>query len=356
MPFNSFGKNLKITTFGESHGKAMGVIIDGCPSGLPISLDYINSIMQQRRPAQSKYTTKRAEPDEIEILSGIYQGKTLGTPITLVIFNKDTKSEDYNNLIHTFRPSHADYTWYNKFEHLDHRGGGRSSARETVARVAGSAIAYKILEKYNIDIHGFMSSIYDASINYNNIDYNYINQNPFYSPDSNIVRVWEEILDQTIADGDSVGGTIDIHIKGSPVGLGNPVFDKLNSRLAQAIFSIPAVKGLEFGAGFEICKMKGSIANDSIYAKNGLVGFKSNHNGGILGGISNGDDIILKIAMKPTSSISKPQQTINSKLENVTIEVKGRHDPCVAIRGVSVCKAMCALVMADFLLEKAKKI
>lgn len=351
MSSNSFGKNLKITTFGESHGKAMGVIIDGCPAGLPISLEYINNIMKERRPAQSKYTTKRAELDEVEILSGVYQSKTLGTPITLVVFNKDTKSEDYDNLTHNFRPSHADYTWFNKFEHIDHRGGGRSSARETVARVAASAIAYKILEQHNIQVYGFMSSIYDTPINYNNLDYSFINKNPFYSPDSSIIEAWEKILDETIAEGDSVGGAIDLHIKGSPVGLGNPVFDKLNSRLAQAIFSIPAVKGVEFGAGFEISKMKGSQANDSIYAKNGKVGFKTNHNGGILGGISNGDDIIIKIAMKPTSSISKPQQTINSKLENITLEVKGRHDPCVAIRAISVCKAMCALVIADFLLE-----
>ncbi len=352
---NSFGKNFKITTFGESHGKGLGVIVDGCPSGIAISLNYINNIIRERRTAQNKYTTKRAEPDSVEILSGIYQGKTLGTPITLVVFNKDNRSDDYDNLKHNFRPSHADYTWFNKFQHIDHRGGGRSSARETVARVLGAAIAYKILEQFNIKIYGFISEIYGISINYNNIDYNYINQNHFYSPDPSIIECWEKLLTQAIEEGDSLGGVIDIRIKGCPVGLGNPVFDKLNSRLAEAIFSVPAVKGLEFGAGFQISKMKGSQANDSIYAEKGKVGFKTNNNGGILGGISNGDDITMRIAMKPTSSISKPQQTINSSLENVTIEIKGRHDPCLAIRAVSVCKSMCTLVLADFLLEKYNK-
>ncbi|MDR0483726.1 MAG: chorismate synthase [Alphaproteobacteria bacterium] len=349
MASNSFGKNLRITTFGESHGRAMGVIIDGCPAGLEISPEYIQNIMQERSSQGNPYTTPRKEADKVEILSGIYKGKTLGTPITLMVINENTKSEDYDNLTQTFRPSHADYTWYNKFNHRDHRGGGRSSARETVSRVAAASIAYKILEKFDIKIYGFLSSIYNASIS--SVDYNYIKQNPFFSPDPQIIPKWENILKQTVAEGNSVGGTIDIHIKSCPIGLGNPVFDKLNAKLAHGIFSIPAVKGVEFGEGFNITKMKGSEANDSMYVENGKVKFTSNRNGGTLGGISNGEDIIIKIAMKPTSSIALPQNTVNSQLENTTIEIKGRHDPCVAIRGVSVVKAMCALVISDFLLE-----
>ncbi|MCL2567088.1 MAG: chorismate synthase [Alphaproteobacteria bacterium] len=351
MSSNGFGKNLKITTFGESHGTAMGAVIDGCPAGLEISQEYIQNIVKERSSQRNPYTTPRKEEDTVEILSGIYQGKTLGTPIAMIIFNKDTKSADYDNLTQTFRPSHADYTWHAKFKHCDTRGGGRSSARETVSRVAASAIAYKILEKFNIKIYGFLSSIYDSPMDYNNLDYNYIKQNPFFAADRNVIEKWDKILQQVIADKDSVGGTIDIHIKNYPPGLGNPVFDKLNAKLAEAIFSIPAVKGLEFGEGFNITKMKGSQANDSMYVEDGQVRFSSNHNGGILGGISSGSDITMKIAMKPTSSIGLPQQTINSLGENTTVEIKGRHDPCVAIRGVAIVKAMCALVIADFLLD-----
>jgi chorismate synthase len=349
MSANSLGKNLKITTFGESHGAAMGVVIDGTPAGIEISSEYIQNIVAERSSKNNPYTTPRKEEDVVEILSGVYQGKTLGTPITMVIYNKNTKPEDYTNLAETFRPSHADYTWYNKFKHRDTRGGGRSSARETVARVAAASIAYKILEKHNIKIYGFLSQIYDTPIE--NINYDYIKQNPFFSPDRQVIPQWENILQQVIATGDSVGGIITIHIKNCPLGLGNPVFDKLNAKLSEAIFSIPAVKGLEFGAGFNISALKGSQANDQMLVKNNQVHFLSNNNGGILGGISTGEDIIMKIAMKPTSSIGLPQQTITSEHKNTIIEIRGRHDPCVAIRGVAVAKAMCALVIADFLLD-----
>ncbi len=350
MVGNSFGNNFKITTFGESHGRAIGVIVDGCPAGIEICEKYIDSILSARRPAQSSFTTQRKEDDRVEILSGIYNGMTLGTPITLVVYNVDAKSKDYDSLKDIFRPSHADYTWHKKYSHRDHRGGGRSSARESVARVAAAAIAYKIIEKYDIKIYGFMSSVYGHSIDYNKIDYANIDNNPFYSADLSVIATWEEILKKAIEEGDSVGATIDIHIKNCPIGLGDPVFEKIQANLAKGIFSIPAVRGLEFGSGFALSTMKGSQANDKMRAIAGKPIFLSNNNGGILGGITNGEDITMKIAIKPTSSIAISQETITSMMENTNISIGGRHDPCIGIRAVAVCKAMCAITIADYLL------
>ena len=356
MSSNSFGKLFKITTFGESHGKALGVIVDGCPSGIEITQDYIQQIVNERKSTHNKYTTQRKEEDLVSILSGIYLNKTLGTPIAMMFENKDVKSQDYDNLQKAFRPSHADITWFNKFNHVDYRGGGRASARETLSRVAGASIAYKILEKTDTKIFGFVSAIGNQSMNYKNLDYTLINNNPFHSADAEIIPVWSKTLDDLIEKGDSIGCVVEIHIKNPPKNLGEPIFDKINANLAKAIFSIPAVKGLEFGNGFDLATQQGSKSNDEIEfsKKDSKIIFKTNNSSGILGGITTGEDIILKIAIKPTSSIGIAQQTINKDLENIHINISGRHDPCIGIRAVSVCKAMCALTLVDLLLLNNK--
>ncbi|MFL1780762.1 Chorismate synthase [Candidatus Hepatincolaceae symbiont of Richtersius coronifer] len=362
MSANSFGKLFKITTFGESHGFGVGVIIDGCPSGLEISQDYIQEKLNERRPGFNPYTTSRQEEDKVQILSGIYQNKTLGTPIALLVQNKDQRSEDYDNLAKVFRPSHADFVWHSKYEHVDPRGGGRSSARETVGRVAASAVAYKILEKYEIKIQGFLHAIGgvavdESKLEYDKLNYQEISKSLLLCPDYSTSLLWENKLKQVLEKGDSLGAIIQIIVQNCPIGLGEPVFDKLNADLAKAIFSIPAVKGLEFGKGFELSSMFGSEGNDQMVSSKGKtkVDFVTNNNGGILGGISTGEDIMFKIAIKPTSSIKLPQQTVDSDLNKVKLEIKGRHDPCIGIRAVSVCKAMTALVIADHILYKKAK-
>ena len=352
MGNNSFGTIFQVTTFGESHGTAVGAIIDGCPAGLNITLEYIQAIVNERKSANSPYTTKRHEPDLVEITSGIYQDKTLGTPISLIIKNKKQKSTDYNDLTNIYRPSHADFTWDKKFFHTDPRGGGRASARETVARVAASAFAYKILEKYNVKIYGFLSQIGCLAINPHEIDYNYINKNSLFSATKNIIPQWEKILTEAIDTGDSLGAILEIHITDCPIGLGEPVFNKLNAKLAQGIFSIPAVKGLEFGNGFFMASQQGSAVNDAMRVQNKKPKFINNYSAGINGGISNGENIILRIAIKPTSSISKTQTTLDKQMNTVNINIKGRHDPCIGIRAIAVCKAMCAITLADFILQK----
>lgn len=352
MGNNSFGTIFQITTFGESHGESVGAIIDGCPAGLNITLEYIQGIVNERKSANSPYTTKRHEPDLVEINSGVYQDKTLGTPISLIIKNKKQNSADYNNLANIYRPSHADFTWDKKFFHTDHRGGGRASARETVARVAASAFAYKILEKYNIKVYGFLSQIGNLAIDPQGIDYNYINKNSFFAPTKNIISKWEKTLTQAIDSGDSLGAILEVHITGCPIGLGEPIFNKLSAKLAQGIFSIPAVKGLEFGNGFFMASQKGSTMNDAMTYQENKPKFTSNHSAGINGGISNGENIILRIAVKPTSSISKTQTTLDKQMNTVNINIQGRHDPCIGIRAISVCKAMCAITLADFILQK----
>ncbi len=350
MSFNSFGKVFKITTFGESHGNAVGVIIDGCPSGINITAEEIQLFVDQRKGGQNNYTTKRAEEDKIEILSGIYQNKTLGTPIAIMVRNKDVKSEDYDNILTSYRPSHADFSWHKKFTHIDPRGGGRSSARETVARVIAGAIALKILTLHNIKIIPFIKQVGNITINSNNFNYNNIDKNIFKSPDQSILDLWQNILDEAIKNGDSIGGVIEIHIKNTPIGLGEPVFEKLNANLAKALFTIPAVKGVEFGEGFDLAKQTGSKVNDELENINNSVKFKTNNNGGILGGISTGEDIIIKVAIKPASSITKTQNTVDHNGNNISINIKGRHDAFIALRALSVCKAMCALVLVDNLL------
>lgn len=346
MSGNTFGKSFSVTTFGESHGVALGCIIDGCPPGLEISEGYIQAYLDQRKPGTSKYTTQRKEDDKIEILSGIFEGKTTGTPIGLLIRNKDQKSKDYDNLKDVFRPSHADYAYTQKYGVRDHRGGGRASARETTMRVAAGSIARKYLnDSCGIEIHGYLKQIGELSIT--SIDFSEVNKNPFFCPDKSLVPEIEKYIDLLRSEGDSVGAKIQINAKNMPLGLGEPVFDKLDADLAKALMSINAVKGVEVGEGMAVAGSKGSDSRDEITPD----GFKSNNSGGISGGISTGQDLLLSIALKPTSSINKEGDTVNKEGKAVKVQVKGRHDPCVGIRATPIAEAMVALTLIDHYLR-----
>ena len=346
MSGNTFGKSFSVTTFGESHGVALGCIIDGCPPGLEISEGYIQAYLDQRKPGTSKYTTQRKEDDKIEILSGIFEGKTTGTPIGLLIRNKDQKSKDYDNLKDIFRPSHADYAYTQKYGVRDHRGGGRASARETTMRVAAGSIARKYLnDSCGIEIHGYLKQIGELSIT--SIDFSEVNKNPFFCPDKSLVPEIEKYIDLLRSEGDSVGAKIQINAKNMPLGLGEPVFDKLDADLAKALMSINAVKGVEIGEGMAVAGSKGSDSRDEITPD----GFKSNNSGGISGGISTGQDLLLSIALKPTSSINKEGDTVNKEGKAVKVQVKGRHDPCVGIRATPIAEAMVALTLIDHYLR-----
>ena len=346
MSGNTFGKSFSVTTFGESHGVALGCIIDGCPPGLEISESYIQAYLDQRKPGTSKYTTQRKEDDKIEILSGIFEGKTTGTPIGLLIRNKDQKSKDYDNLKDVFRPSHADYAYTQKYGVRDHRGGGRASARETTMRVAAGSIARKYLnDSCGIEIHGYLKQIGELSIT--SIDFSEVNKNPFFCPDKSLVPEIEKYIDELRSEGDSVGAKIQINAKNMPLGLGEPVFDKLDADLAKALMSINAVKGVEVGEGMAVAGSKGSDSRDEITPG----GFKSNNSGGISGGISTGQDLLLSIALKPTSSINKEGDTVNKEGKAVKVQVKGRHDPCVGIRATPIAEAMVALTLIDHYLR-----
>jgi chorismate synthase len=346
MSGNTFGKSFSVTTFGESHGVALGCIIDGCPPGLEISEGYIQAYLDQRKPGTSKYTTQRKEDDKIEILSGIFEGKTTGTPIGLLIRNKDQKSKDYDNLKDVFRPSHADYAYTQKYGVRDHRGGGRASARETTMRVAAGSIARKYLnDNCGIEIHGYLKQIGELSIT--SIDFSEVNKNPFFCPDKSLVPEIQKYIDELRSEGDSVGAKIQINAKNMPLGLGEPVFDKLDADLAKALMSINAVKGVEVGEGMAVAGSKGSDSRDEI---NPDV-FKSNNSGGISGGISTGQDLLLSIALKPTSSINKEGDTVNKEGKAVKVQVKGRHDPCVGIRATPIAEAMVALTLIDHYLR-----
>ena len=346
MSGNSFGNSFVVTTFGESHGVALGCVVDGCPPGLEISEEDIQKELDKRKPGSSKYTTQRKENDEVEILSGVFEGVTTGTPIGLLIRNKDQKSKDYDELKNVFRPSHADYVYSKKYGIRDHRGGGRSSARETAMRVASGAIAKKYLnEKLGVNIRGYLSQI--GSIKVSNIDFEQINQNPFFCPDSEILLDIENLIDELREDGDSIGAKIDISVSNMPVGLGEPVFDKLEADLAKGLMSINAVKGFEIGKGFGLVASKGSESRDEMTPE----GYLSNNSGGISGGISTGQEIKISIALKPTSSISKEGQTIDAEGESQQIQVQGRHDPCVGVRATPIAEAMTALVIMDHFLR-----
>ncbi len=349
---NSFGKLFRITSFGESHGKSIGVIIDGCPAGLVIREEFIISELRRRRPGQSVITTQRKEEDIPEIQSGVMDGITTGTPICILIKNTNIKSKDYDHLADKFRPSHADYTYHQKYGIRDHRGGGRSSARETANWVAAGAIAKMLLEKYNISIQAFVSAVGNISVNkpYTELDLSLTDSNIVRCPDPEVSGEMESYIKDTRKQGDTVGGIISCVIKNTPVGLGEPVFNKLSAALANAMMSINAVKGFEYGSGFEGTKMRGSEHNDPFIIKKGQIRTDSNYSGGIQGGISNGEDIYFRIAFKPVATIMMEQQSVNLKGEPVKLEGKGRHDPCVVPRAVPIVEAMASLVLADFVL------
>ena len=346
MSGNTIGKIFSVTTFGESHGEALGCIIDGCPPGLSISREEIQAELDLRKPGSNKYTTQRKEPDEIEILSGIFEGKTTGTPIGLLVRNKDQKSKDYKNIKDVFRPSHADYSYFQKYGIRDYRGGGRSSARETVMRVAAGAIAKKYLKKTKkIEIFGFLTQIGDIKIS--SFSKNQINKNPFFCPDKKIVSEIEDMIDSLRKSGDSIGAKISVMATNVPPGLGEPVFDKLDADLAHGLMSINAVKGVEIGRGFEVVSMRGTENRDEISPS----GFMSNNSGGTTGGISTGQDIFASIALKPTSSIMSSGNTINKSGKSVKVQTKGRHDPCVGLRATPIAEAMVAITLMDHFLR-----
>ena len=345
MAGNTFGQVFRLTTFGESHGVALGAIVDGCPAGISISEEEIQIDLDRRKPGQSKFVSQRKESDTVKILSGTFEGKTTGTPIALIIYNEDAKSRDYDTIKDLFRPGHADYTYLKKYGIRDYRGSGRASARETVARVAAGAIARKLLAQEGIEIVGYVTQI--GNVVARKVDYAQIDQNPFFCADADAVPEMEKMLQQVMSEKNSIGAKIEVVAKGVPVGLGEPVFDKLDAVLASAMMSINAVKGVEIGAGFDVVNMRGSENSDPITP----TGFVSNHSGGILGGISNGDKIVVRMAVKPTSSIATPQDTIDIYGNPAQISTKGRHDPCVGIRAVPIAEAMMALVLADFFLR-----
>tara|TARA_R110001592_G_scaffold125665_1_gene335907 strand:- start:3329 stop:4408 length:1080 start_codon:yes stop_codon:yes gene_type:complete len=349
---NTFGNLFRIHTYGESHGKALGVIIDGCPAGLLIDEAFIQSELDRRKPGQSKITTQRKEADEFEIVSGVFEGKSTGTPISIIIRNQDQKSKDYSHIADKFRPSHADYTFQTKYGIRDYRGGGRSSARETVARVAAGAIAKLFLRHHNISFHAYVSQVGSLKLDkdYTQLDLTKIEDNILRCPDPEMAEKMIELIDQTRKNRDTIGGIVTGVILGVPAGLGEPVFDKLHAEIGKAMLSINAVKGFEYGSGFEGIKLNGSEHNDAFYMDNNTVKTRTNYSGGIQGGISNGQDIYFNVAFKPVATIMTDQESINEAGETVTVEGKGRHDPCVVSRAVPIVEAMAALVIADYLL------
>jgi chorismate synthase len=355
MAGNTFGKLFTLTTFGESHGIAMGGVIDGCPAGLKIDLDFIQSELNRRRPGQSNIVSQRNERDGVEFLSGIMDGVTTGTSIGFNVSNDDQRPKDYNHISDIYRPSHADYTYDAKYGIRDYRGGGRASARETVSRVVAGAIAKLILKHHNITIHAFTSQVGNITLtkDYRDLDLSQTETNNVRCPDKLIADIMIQKIEQVRKEGDTIGGVVSCVIQNMPVGLGEPVFDKLHADLGKAMLSINAVKGFEYGSGFEGAKMKGSEHNDLfIYHPNEQkIRTTSNHSGGIQGGISNGEDIYFKVAFKPVATIIKKQNTVNSKGEAVEMMGKGRHDPCVLPRAVPIVEAMAALVLVDHLLR-----
>jgi chorismate synthase len=349
-----FGKLFTITTFGESHGKGIGVIIDGCPAGIDINVDFIQSELGRRRPGQSNIVTQRKENDEVQILSGVFEGLATGSPIAMLIPNSDQKSGDYDHIKDSFRPSHADYTFEVKYGHRDYRGGGRSSARETAARVAAGAVAKLFLNHFGITINAWVSQVGTIGMPYppNNIDYGLIESNDVRCPDPSLAEEMIQLIKQIRKDGDTIGGSVTCNITGVPVGLGEPVFDKLHAELGKAILSINACKGFEYGSGFYGIYMKGSEHNDSFFANDdGNIATKTNYSGGIQGGISNGMDIYFRAAFKPVATIIPEQDSVDKYGQTTKITGKGRHDPCVVPRAVPIVESMAALVLADFMLR-----
>lgn len=358
MAGSTLGTLFRIMTWGESHGKGVGVTIDGCPAGLPLCEEDIQQYLNRRKPGQSKFTTARQEGDEVEILSGLFEGKTTGTPIALLVRNQDQRSRDYSAIMDIYRPGHADYCFDEKYGFRDYRGGGRSSGRETIARVAAGAVACKLLAHYGITVTAYTKSIGEFEVQPERFDIRVRDENRLYMPDPVAASEAEEWLTRLMAQMDSAGGVVECVISGVPAGVGEPVFDKLDACLAKAVMSIGAVKGFEIGDGFAAVRSCGSGNNDAFYTeKDGTVQKKTNHSGGILGGISDGSDIILRAAFKPTPSIAQTQHTVNRSGEDVEVNIKGRHDPIVVPRAVVVVEAMAALTVADlFLINRNSKI
>ncbi len=352
MSFNSFGHVFRVTTWGESHGPALGATVDGCPPGVPLTEADIQTWLDKRKPGQNKYTTQRREADQVEILSGVFEGATTGTPIQLMIRNTDQRSKDYSEIAEKFRPGHADITYWQKYGIRDYRGGGRSSARETASRVAAGGVARAALRALvpDLQVTGYMVQMGEKAIDRTRIDWDQIGENPFWVPDATAAGEWADYLDGLRKAGSSVGATIEVTVRGCPPGIGAPVYAKLDTDLAAAAMSINAVKGVEIGEGMEASDLRGEANADEItMGPDGPV-FASNHAGGILGGISTGQDIVLRFAVKPTSSILTPRKTITKSGEATEIVTKGRHDPCVGIRAVPVGEAMVACVILDHLL------
>jgi chorismate synthase len=345
---STFGKIFKLTTWGESHGPALGVVIEGCPAGLPLAGEDIQFQLDRRRTGQSSVTTPRSETDRVEVLSGVFEGITTGAPISLITYNKDVDSSKYENLRDVFRPGHADFTYWMKYGHRDHRGGGRSSARETWGRVAAGAIARKILAGSGCEVYGFTREI--GGIVMETFDRDEIERNVVRCPDPIAAAKMVEAILAVKEEHDSLGGVVEVRATGVPVGLGEPTFDKLDGLIGQAMLSIPAVKGVEIGEGFAVTRSRGSLANDSFVLDEGRVRTRTNNHGGTLGGISTGEDIVVRIAVKPTSSVARPQETVDVNLQPRTITVDGRHDPSVCPRAVPVAEAMLAILLADLLL------
>lgn len=350
MAGSSFGTLFQVTTWGESHGEGIGVVVDGCPAGLELCEDDIQKFLNRRKPGQSKYTTPRKEEDQVHILSGIFEGKTTGTPISMVVYNETQRSKDYSNIAASYRPGHADYGYDMKYGFRDYRGGGRSSGRETIGRVAAGAIASKLLSSMGISVTAFSKAIGGISVDSSRFDLSVCNENPFYMPDSYAASLVEQLATKKMEEHDSIGGIIECHVTGMPAGVGMPVFDKLDACLSKALMSIGSVKGIEIGDGFSVAESFGSLNNDPFYMNGDKVCKKTNHAGGILGGISDGSDLIVRAAIKPTPSIFKEQETITSSFKDTTISIKGRHDPMIVPRAVVVVEAMTAITLLDQLL------
>lgn len=356
---NTFGQIFRLTSFGESHGKAVGGIIDGCPAGLAIDVDFIQYELDRRKPGQSKITTQRKENDVVEFMSGIFEGKTQGTPIAFVVWNKDQHSGDYNDIKNIFRPSHADYTYTQKYGSRDHRGGGRSSARETIARVVAGAVAKLLLKHEGINVQAFVKSVGDIMVskNYQELDLTQTDSNIVRCPDAEVAEQMINKIEAIKKDRDTIGGIVQAVITNVPVGLGEPAFNKLHADLGAAMLGINAVKGFEYGSGFEGTKLTGSMHNDIFESTPSGVRTQTNHSGGIQGGISNGEDIYFNVAFKPVATLLKEQQTIDKDEKPAVVNPKGRHDPCVLPRAVPIVEAMAALVIADhYLLNRLSKL
>lgn len=350
MAGSNFGKIFQITTWGESHGRGIGVIVDGCPAGVPISETVIQKYLDRRKPGQTRYATPRKEADEVEILSGIFEGKTTGTPISMVVHNTSQRSKDYSEIANYYRPGHADYTFDKKYGFRDYRGGGRSSGRETIGRVAAGAIACEILKSMGVEVTAYTKAIGGIAAREGKALFENIMKSPLYMPDLEASQRAEALLEQKMKEQDSCGGVIECIVKGLPAGVGEPVFEKLDANLAKAVMSIGAVKGVEIGDGFAVAEAFGSTNNDALTAESdGGITKKTNHAGGILGGISDGSDIIVRAAIKPTPSIARMQQTVNRQGENIEIAVRGRHDPVIVPRAVVVVEGMVAVTVLDML-------